>query len=368
MRTKLGRTQWILAASAIVLLAGLAWWQRTPVLAWYYLRGLADAETGNRANWVNRVVSLDAAAVPGLLELLQNKDPTICDNAEQALTVLVKRWGPEDARSAALADQCRTQFAGLSALGQISTMQVLATLLRQDGPQLLPAELTRSAGDMLQVSRDRVELRAAALMLASALLDRVPEGQWLDTCRTLAERGLADRLPRCRLAAMQLLMRKPLQGDNALLAKVVPLLHDAKSELRRAAVVALAPARDVLKEDDLLPLLHDINIEVQHVCEAALRSRGLSEEHLELARLISDPSPPARLKVLDRLARTSDLDPAAWLRRLTQDPSSAVRAAAVRAAVRYPASNLGDRLREMAQRDPSETVRQNATFYLRQPD
>src|SRR5438270_12601213 len=145
MHSKLGRKVWIIAAAAVVMFAGLAWWQRTPVLAWYYLRGLAEADADGRAVWVDRAASLDVAAVPGLLDLLQSKDPTVCDNAEQTLTTLVKRWGAEDTRSAGLADECRSRFAGLSALGQISALQVVATLLRQEGPKTLPVVITRNA-------------------------------------------------------------------------------------------------------------------------------------------------------------------------------------------------------------------------------
>jgi len=141
-------------------------------------------------------------------------------------------------------------------------------------------------------------------------------------------------------------------------------LRDRSPVVRRAALVAVAPANEVVSEEDLIPLLHDDDAEVQRLCEAVLRSRGLSEEHLELARLISDSSPKARLRVLERLGRAQDLDPAAWLRRLSQDPSPAVRAAAVRAAAGYPKVDLSDRLREMANSDPSETVRQNAQHYL----
>jgi HEAT repeat protein len=366
MRYQFVRKLWPVAAFTMFAIAGFAWWQRTPVLTWYCLRGLAEADGDNRAIWVDRVVSLDTAAVPGLLNLLERKDPTICDNVEHTLIALVTQWGPEDERSVGLADNCRERFAGMSVLGQISALQVMATLLRLEGAKTLSEGLTRSAADLLEACRERPELRGAALVLACALLDRVPSGPWLDTCRALAEEGLGDRLWRSRLAAVQVVMRVPLQGDPALLAKVVPLLHDGQAELRRAAVVALATARNVLSEDDMLPLLHDADLEMQHLCEAALRSRGLSDAHIEMARLISDPHPPARLQVLERLGRTRDLDPAAWLRRLCQDPSSAVRAAAVRAAVRYPECNLGDRLREMARQDPSETVRQNAMFYLQQ--
>jgi HEAT repeat protein len=366
MRHKLGRKFWLLAAVALVVLTGIAWTQRAPLLTWYYLRKLAKADDESRATWVERVAALDSAAVPALLARLESKDPTVCNNIQHALAALAKRWGAHDARTQALAEEFRANFSGFSSLGQISVLEVMTVMLRPDGATNCPSSLTQIAGEMLHAVRERPELRSAALVLAGALLDRVPAGPWADTCRSLVEHGLSDRIWRARLAAIQLLMRPPLAGDSALLAKVVPLLHAEKALVRRAALVALAPARDVVGEDDLLPLLHDEDVEVRHLCEAALRSRGLTDEHVELARLISDESPAARLKVLDQLARVGDLDPSTWLRRLSQDSASAVRAAAIRAAGQHPRVDITDRLREMAQQDPSETVRQNALFYLRQ--
>jgi hypothetical protein len=364
MNSTLGRKLqfWLLTCLAFGAVAGLAWTQRMPVLKWYYLRELARASREDRDRWVDRVTSLDTAAVPGLLELLQKKDPSVCDNAECVLTELVKQWGPEDQRTASLGDQLNAGFAGFSPLGQISGMQVMTAILRQEGPQTWSVSVTKSAGDVVQACRDRPELRGPALVLASVLLDRVPSGPWIDTCRSLAEKGLSDRLPRTRLAAVQLLMRPALQADTPLLAKVVPMLRDPNPVLRRAALVALASSRDLVSEDDLVGLLHDPDIDIQHLCEAALRIRDLSDEQIELARLISDESPRARLRVLERLGGVSN--PSAWLRRLSLDPNPAVRAAAVRAVYHWPGVELADRLREMAQADPSETVRQNARYYL----
>src|SRR5262249_46453454 len=139
---------------------------------------------------------------------------------------------------------------------------------------------------------------------------------------------------------------------------------DPDPEVRRAAVLALGSAQNVIGDDDLLPLLHDPDAQVQQLCEVALRSRGLQEEHLECARLISDPSPTARLQLLQRLRHATDLDVGVWLRRLSQDSSSAVRAAAVRAASQLAQLGLRDRLLEMSQQDPSPTVRQLAGHYL----
>src|SRR5581483_8097547 len=96
----------------------------------------------------------------------------------------------------------------------------------------------------------------------------------------------------------------------------------------------------------------------------ALRGRGLQPGHLKLARLVTDPRPVNRLRVLDHLFDDGSLDPAVWLRRLSHDPSPAVRAAAVRAMSRQAAVDLTDRLDQMARSDPSPTVRDLARYYL----
>lgn len=367
MRVVLGQKKWLLIIGVVLVLGGLAWWQRTPVLRWYYLRELAGVDEANREAWVKRVASLDWATVPGLLEQFTSKDPTICINIESALIALTRRWGADDPRTLALAQETRQGFPNWSPLGQLSGLHVMTAMLSQDGPKTWPLALTKTAGELLEACRDRPELRGSALALAGALLERVPQGQWLDTSRALAEKGLADRVPRTRLAAIKLIMRSPLQAENVLLAKIVPMLSDESPAIRRTALLALAPARDIVSEDELLPLLHDADFEIQQLCEATLRSRGLGDEHIEMARDISDASPAARLRVIERIGRARELDnPSAWLRRLSQDSCSAVRAAAMRAAAQNPLVDLGDRLHEMAQQDPSETVRQNARYFLSQ--
>lgn len=362
-----GQKKLLLTIGTVVLLAGVGWWLRTPVLTYYALRDVALVDDDSREAWVNRVVALDWAVVPGLLDRLHTKNPTVCGNVEAGLVALIHHWGPEDARALALADEVHRRFGDWTPLGQITGLQVMAAILNHDGPATWPAALMRTAGDLLHASRDRPELRGSALFLAAALLDRAAPGQWLDIARIHAEQGLCDRFPRTRLAAIQLVMRSPLQSEPALLAKVVPMLRDDSAAIRRAALVALAPARDLVSEDELLPLLHDSSMEIQQLCDAALRSRGLSDVQLALARDISDENPRARLRVIDRIGRARDLDnPAAWLRRLSQDTCSAVRAAAIRAAAQHPQVDLSDRLREMIEQDPSETVRQNAQHFLSQ--
>jgi hypothetical protein len=112
-----------------------------------------------------------------------------------------------------------------------------------------------------------------------------------------------------------------------------------------------------------LPLLHDPDAEVRRLCELALRGRGLQDSHVMLARLISDANPVVRLQVLHQLRGARDVDAGVWLRRLSQDPSAAVRAAAIRAAAEQQ-TDLGNRLVEMQREDASATVRELAAHYI----
>ena len=67
----------------------------------------------------------------------------------------------------------------------------------------------------------------------------------------------------------------------------------------------------------------------------------------------------------NRTIRARDLDASVWLRRLSQDPAPAVRAAAVRVMGQQRIVDLTDRLEQMAHSDPSPTVSYLASFYLK---
>ena len=85
-----------------------------------------------------------------------------------------------------------------------------------------------------------------------------------------------------------------------------------------------------------------------------------------MARMISHKKASVRMLVLHYFRHMPELNLGSWLRQLSTDPEPAVRAAAARAAADYPQIDFSQRLREMAERDPSESVRLNARFYLQQ--
>ena len=358
-----------LAVVAALLLgvAALAWWQRGPLLGWYILRGLASAGEQDRAAWAERVAGLDAEAVPGLVALLRRDDPRVCANAEAALAALAKRWGRDDARTAALAEQLASSFGGLATPGREAVLEWYLGLLHDlDAASATAAPLTATA-DKLLVSAARLPdkgVRVRALILAEVVLARLPPRQ-TGLYRDLALQGLSAPEAEVRAGAARLAMHPPLCADEPLLEKVVPLLKDPSPEVRRAALLTVGLAEKTIGVDELVPLLQDGDAEVRRLCERALRGRGLLDSHIQVAKLISDRRPGERLQVVHHLRDADDLT-AGVLLRLSQDAAPAVRAAAVRFAAEDPAAaDFEERLLQMAREDASPTVRQLAAHYLK---
>jgi hypothetical protein len=353
--------------AAIIVLAGIAslvGWQRHQVAAWYYVRQLTNAYEENRENYANKVADLDESALPYVLDGLQSKDAIVCANLQYALVLMTKRWDVTDPRTQSLVERVSARFASFSYEGQDKILLLLTALLRQDGPKPLPPRLTKMVGEVLIEAERSNELRAASLLLAAELIDCVQPGQWAEVVRDMADRGLRDERSQARLSAVQLLLREPIRQSKELMERAVPLLRDPEATVRRAALVALASESEVVREEAFLPLLHDEDAQVQYLCEIALRKRKLTDDDIKLARMISDKNPVTRMRVLHYFHQMPELNLGEWLRQLSQDREPAVRAAAVRAAADFPQVDLTQRLREMAERDPSETVRQNARYYL----
>lgn len=361
-----GGKKWLVLLALPAVLVGILWWQRTAILEWHYLRSLATADDNDRDAWADRVAGLDLEVLPRLLAILRADDPRACTNVEAALVSMLRRWGVDDPRGKTLADELLNCFTELSVEGQHAALRVPIVWLGMSPSTPAPAAMTTTVGQFLTASTRHAELRGRALLLAKALMHSSTPGQWTDLCKEQALGGLKDADADTRMHAVQVLQQLA-RAEPQLLAEAAPLLHDSAVEVRRAALIAVGSARDAVVDDELLPLLHDADAQVRRLCEDALRSRGLGDSHLLLARLISDPRPGARLQVVSHLGEADDLEPGIWLRRLSHDASPAVRAAAIRAAYYQTQVDLRDRLRQMAGDDPSPTVRQIAEHYLRRP-
>jgi hypothetical protein len=355
------RKKWIAAALGIVsLLAALGWWQRDSLLAWYYVQGMLRADDYDREQWILRIVETDSAAIPELVHCLQRQDAQLCGNCQSALLRLWERWPGDDTRRAQLLARLGDAFPHLSLAGQRSAIDLQVHWLAVE-PK---ADLISSGVRLVPVagrSLDK-EVRGRAMTLADRLLRCDGRPQIVAVCREAIRQGFHDADAENRALAVHCAAR----GEARLLPQLVPLLDDPAPAVRRAALEALGPAGDAVTTDDLLRSLHDSDEDVRRLCEATLRGRGLRNEDVALGRLLSDPRAGARLQVFETLRRVNDLEPGVWLRRMSNDPAAAVRAAAVRAAGESPV-DLTDRLTQMAQNDPSPTVRQLAAFYVRRP-
>lgn len=335
---------------------------RSYALSWYYVHQLVrvNGSAEEQALWADRAAQMGEASVPRLLDHLQRQDPLVCSNAQAALERLADQWGADDPRQAALMTQLAESFPQLSAAGQGATLELEARWLKatpkQAGWKVCAARLLTLGGQSADAG-----VRRRALGLASVWMKQPSHAEAAGSCRELTRQCLHDADASTRAEAVSL----AALPDVGLVREVVSLLEDPAAEVRQAAMAAVGSSEEVVATDDLLHALHDPDAEVRRMCEAALRGRGLvSNQDLAMARLISDAKPGVRLQVLDRLARAADLEPGVWLRRLSQDPAPAVRAAAVRAAAELEDVDLSDRLEKMVQQDPSDTVRQLAQHYL----
>jgi hypothetical protein len=351
-----GMTLVLLAAGAVV-----AWTERTPLLAWLYVRGLVRSNEVTRDRWVERVAGLGEAAVPDLLQALANPDPSACANVQAGLTRVSFEPGSGDALRASLVIRLTRGWDGLSNAGKASAMELLASWFRS-GDETTPELVSACARLLAAAARgEKTDVPPHALELCAALLPRPGGAEAVSPGRSLTRICLSNADPATRVLAIRL----ALYPGMDLLEDVAPLLNDPSTKVRRAAVMAVGPAEQVVRDETLLQCLHDSDAEVRRLGELALRGRGLRPEHIQLGRVLTDPSPVVRVQVLDLLRQTPDLDAGIWLRRLSHDPSPAVRAAAMRAMSQQCSVDLSDRIDQMAHDDPSPTVCLLARYYLK---
>jgi len=342
--------------------AGVAWMERSTLLTWFYIRCLTREGEDNRGRWVERVANLGETAIPGLLECLTESDAYVCQGVCAVLERLTQSWGSDDPRTAELALRLSRSFAQFSLAGQRQVLDLASGWFAERGHfESLVTPCSRLVGEAAGTTD--ADVQTSALELCGILLGQ-PNGDEVlrpgqDLVRTALLAGTASNRVRA--------VRLTLHPGMDLLEQVVALLSDESAEVRRAALLAVGPARDVIHDDQLLPCLHDPDPEVRRLSESALTSRGLRPEYLRLGRLLTDPRPASRLQVLDCLRGSTELDPGLWLRRLSHDSSPSVRVAAMRAMTQQSFVDLSDRIDQMARTDPSPTVCQLAQYYLNCP-
>ena len=309
---------------AVVLLIGggavaMNW---TSFQAGWAAKELRNAATDEaRSAAAVKLVALGTPALPRVLDVFQSDDAAGC----QALAAAFRNaWQGVPPTDPALADRCRPLLADASSYSEAGRDAVLNLAL--DAVKSPNAEVAESGRQVI-----RAGLRASA----------------------------TDAVVRATAAASL--------PEVGLKAEVVPLLSDARPEVRRAALMAVGPAapgKPVIETEELFRWLNDPDVGVRAVCESALMAGGLNGDQIAAARMLAHPDAGERLRLLlDIHGRREGLsDPGPWLERLSRDPDPAVRAGAARVACECQLKFTGwlDRL---ATDDPDGTVRAIAAYY-----
>lgn len=317
-RWRLRRTlHYLLPVLVLATAAGM--WQRERLWVWYCAERLERASEERRGDWADKLAAAGESAVPALLGLLRHDDPAVCASAKDALEKLFMGWAADDPRRATVARRFVDAEPRFSTPGRAAALD------------LLPMVIAAATPDVAEQAKGMVA--------------------------TAAKSESTD----VRIQAVAAALRPEVDCLEA----IVPLLTDSAPEVRRAAILALGPAREgrtVLADDDLLRSLHDSDPEVRQLCEMGLRSRGRSPRDIRLGRRYTDPDAAERQKLLIDLADEEELDVTVWLERLTADADPAVRAGAARVAAQRHA-DLAVRLEQMSRTDPDGTVRRIAGYY-----
>ena len=312
------------AVVLVLLLGGVATMERTALCSWYYVRGLAKADDSSQAVWVGRVAGLGEDAVPGLLSCLADPDAHVCRNACAALARLSQQWGIGDSRTVALAMRLGRDFTRFSAAGQHNVLDLAADWFRSANADTPPAQdlLAASIRFLNEASSSTDgETQERALELCAVLLAQPQGTEALSAGRDLVLTCLSSERAGNRVRAVQVALHPGMD----LFEQVTPLLSDAAVEVRRAAILAVGPAENVVLDDTLLPCLHDDDPEVRHLCTEALESRGRTPRQIHLGFLLTAKDPVVRVQVVDFLRKVHDVDPARWLTRISHDESPAIR-------------------------------------------
>ena len=167
-------------------------------------------------------------------------------------------------------------------------------------------------------------------------------------------RRLTDREATTRGAAVACLAKLPI---NDAASPAVSCLADPDATVRQQVLIDFASRPALLNEEAILPRLYDPSKLVALLAERVLKARGLTEEQINLGRLVYHPSAEKRASAIALLLPRTDIDPVVWLLLLSHDREESVRAQALEALAGREGAEVGRRLREMAQTDESARIR-----------
>jgi hypothetical protein len=409
MRSRIGRRLFSLTAIGLLAVSlTAAWWAGSDLRkGWLAANVVASIDADQPADLSLPLTELDALGRPGqeaLIDLLDSPSGEVARAAQAKLLARIAQWrelpAQESTPRVALLAQSLADRAPLLDSRGVTLAKHIALELLSWPTRGASSALVVDCETVLRLDEDddaRVRTAAASTEVppqepkesrrshqspppASASVELPGGGLPIDVAAVEANPlETAEQPPRpLKVVKPQPLTEEPPQYLRPPYATPVPAPRDrlppAPPELFRpdeAPVKPLAPEQtgdlrgttaaeaqhftfEGIDSFELMELLHDDESDVARQAVGELRSRGFTDRHLKLARLLTSPDAEKRLEFVSLLPRLPDLDPRPWLMRLSYDPDPRVRRAAlgVMAATRDP--RLLDRARAGTKSAPSQ--------------
>jgi len=346
-------------------LLAIGWWQRDYLMGWYLTDQLLKAEPQSKSHYIDALAKLGENAQYPLIDHLEKANDSSAPDLTKALGKMFDSWGGASSHHS---QQCfhhiARRFTSFSAPAQVETLELLASISKNSPP---PNPLTT---DFLEGTKlilgslteaNNPSALAPAMKIVSQLIKTNTDKELHGRLVGIMAKAITNAPENIKIQAIHL----AIAPEVGLTELSVAALQDKNVEVRKVAILACASALDSVSVDSLLPSLHDSDSEIRAYCESALIARGLKKEHIQLGKLLTDPKPSKRLEVLDSLMEDNELDQSLWLRKLSHDSSPAVRVAALRMMSLQETNDLNDRIDQMSRSDPSKTVSDLATYYLK---
>jgi HEAT repeats/HEAT repeat associated with sister chromatid cohesion len=295
---------------------------------------------------------------------------------------------PSDAPRAALGDEdagqwlealsgLRTAFVGFNGSARAIAVSLSYRILDRFAVEPAPArwgETLQPVHDLLSAGMADADsnVRAAALgeiakvwaWLPGRSLTPAEESalaSWKESLYRPVVRCLGNRDPRTLVAAVACLGSLPI--DNAA-APAIAYVQSKYSDVRKQTLISFARRNLLLTDDMVLNRLHDEDPLIRMTAVLILKSRGLTQEQIDLGGLIFSPKSQERISVIPFLKDRTDIDPVVWLIQLSRDSEEMVRITAIEALAAHKTPSVRKRLAEMARSDQSSVVRQTASRHI----
>jgi hypothetical protein len=352
--------------TAVLLWVGISQQWTAQKLADQWRRRISEAEDAQAVAYLPRLASLQAAAVPHLVQLLDDDRPPIRTATRELLRDRVQFWlrarGTEQQRClACLAQEFAAQPLPREVQEREFVKQVSLKLLRwpAEDATIDTAQLLLDCTTTLQriAETKPMELPVAQIAVLAppepaspvtislddltddpplADADPPPEPELLTTPAPVIEREMeeGEPPPLAREGTERLIPPERFVPETPRRMRAAEQNANESEPEEKIAPTAnsdpLAVQTQAMRELEtraIIRHLHGLPV-VSEAAEIELRSRGFNDYTIKFAWQLDDPNPQVRLRLVEALPFVEQINSTAWLFELTNDTDAQVRNAA----------------------------------------